>query len=222
MLWRTTGDRRYFEFIKRELDPFVDEQGNLIGVTLDSLDNIMPGNVMVAPGFWHGKHLPGEMWIGGVFMGQMCLIRYGASIGDAEHCFVEAVRQITVFASHCLKGDSGLYLHAWAAQPDLAKVWPGTTERWAGPVTGLSSEVWSEGLGWYALDRHLGDIHVYPCATAGHRDRSAERDRVHACGHARLSTAGQGAHIGLETTVLRADQVVAQWNIWSYSGWSVT
>ena len=48
MLWRTTGDRRYFDFIKRELDPFMDEQGNLVGVTLDSLDNIMSGNVIVA------------------------------------------------------------------------------------------------------------------------------------------------------------------------------
>jgi len=44
MLWRTTGDGRYFDFIKRELDPFMDEQGNLVGVTLDSLDNIMSGN----------------------------------------------------------------------------------------------------------------------------------------------------------------------------------
>ncbi len=107
MLWRTTGDRRYFEFIKRELDPFVDEQGNLVDVALDSLDDIMPGNVIVAlyehtgeeryrraagtvrhafddypcnsdGGFWHGKRLPGEMWIDGVFMGQMCLTRYGS------------------------------------------------------------------------------------------------------------------------------------------------
>ena len=48
MLWRTTGDPRYLEFIKRELDPFVGEQGNLVGVTLDSLDNIMPGSAIVA------------------------------------------------------------------------------------------------------------------------------------------------------------------------------
>jgi unsaturated rhamnogalacturonyl hydrolase len=180
MLWRTTGDSRYFDFIKRQLDPFVDEQGNLVGVTLDSLDNIMSGNMIVAlyehtgdehyrkaadtfrhafdyyprnadGGFWHAKRLTGEMWVDGVFMGQMCLIRYGASIGDAAYCFDEAVRQITVFAKHGLKGESGLYLHAWAARPDLARVWPGNTEQWADPVTGLSSEVWSEGLGWYAL-----------------------------------------------------------------------
>jgi unsaturated rhamnogalacturonyl hydrolase len=42
-----------------------------------------------------------------------------------------------------LKGDSGLYYHAWTERPDL--------KTWADPKTGLSSEVWSEGLGWYAL-----------------------------------------------------------------------
>ena len=180
MLWKSTGDQRYLDFIERALDPFVDRQGNLVGVTLDSLDNIMPGNMIAGlfehtgeeryriaattirralddyprnadGGFWHGKRLTGEMWIDGVFMGQMFLIRYGSSIGDRDCCFDEATRQIAIFAGHGLKSDSGLYLHAWAAQPDLPRVWPGNVERWADPVTGLSSEVWSEGLGWYAL-----------------------------------------------------------------------
>jgi len=180
MLWRTTGDRRYFDFIERQMSPFIDEEGNLVGAKLDSLDNIMPGTIVVAlyehtgderyrkaatlvrrafddyprnpdGGFWHAKDLTGEMWVDGVFMGQMCLIRYGTSIGDAEYCFGEAVRQVTIFSGHALKGDTGLYLHAWAAQPDLPRVKPGRVERWAGTTTGLSSEVWSEGLGWYAL-----------------------------------------------------------------------
>ncbi len=102
-------------------------------------------------GFWHAKSMPSEMWIDGVFMGQMFLTRYGASIGDRDYCFDEATRQITIYDCHGRKGDSGLYYHAWAEQPDLPRVWPGRTERWADPQTGLSSEVWSEGLGWYAL-----------------------------------------------------------------------
>ena len=186
MLWRTTGDRRYFDFIKRELDPFVDEHGNLVGVTLDSLDNIMPGNVIVAlyehtgeeryrraantvrhafddyprnadGGFWHGKRLAGEMWIDGVFMGQMCLIRYGASIGDAEYCFDEAVRQITVFATHCLKGDSGLYLHVWAAQPDLAEGLAGEH----GALGGPGDRALERGL-----ERRPGLVRTDPCRDA--------------------------------------------------------
>ena len=144
MLWRSTGDQRYWDFIKRQMDPFVDEKGNLTAdVRLNSLDNIMAGNLMVAlyehtrderyraaatqirkafdtyprnsdGGFWHNPRLTGEMWIDGVFMGQMFLIRYGKSIGDREYCFDEATRQIAIFARHGLKGESGLYYHAWA------------------------------------------------------------------------------------------------------------
>ena len=47
-----------------------------------------------------------------------------------------------ILASHCRKGDSGLFLHAYDESRSVA---------WADPATGLSPEVWSEGLGWYAL-----------------------------------------------------------------------
>jgi len=180
MLWRSTGDPRYLDYIKRQIDPFIDRDGNLVNVKLDSLDNAMAGNIVVGlyedthdpryhtaatqirrlfdhyprnrdGGFWHNPRLNGEMWVDGVFMGEMFLLRYGDSIGDRKYCFDEAVKQITVFAHHALKGDSGLYYHAWAADPSLATVVPARKLHWADPVTGLSPEVWSEGLGWYAL-----------------------------------------------------------------------
>jgi unsaturated rhamnogalacturonyl hydrolase len=180
MLWRYTGDTRYAEFIQREVDPFIDGQGNLKGVRFGWLDNTMIGNTVVGlyerthderyrvaatrirdyfdshprnpdGGFWHADQLPGEMWSDGVFMGSMFLIRYGQSIGDRESCFAEAARQITSFARHARKGDTGLYYHAWAERPATATVWPNRTVNWADPKTGLSPEVWSEGLGWYTL-----------------------------------------------------------------------
>jgi rhamnogalacturonyl hydrolase YesR len=180
MLWQSTGDRRYLDYIKQQIDPTIDRDGNLVGVKLDSLDNAMAGNIVVGlyeythdrryrvaaaqirkrfdnyprnadGGFWHNPKLPGEMWVDGVFMGEMFLLRYGDSIGDRNYCFDEAVKQITVFAHHALKGKSGLYYHAWAANPDLATVVPQRRVHWADRATGLSPEVWSEGLGWYAL-----------------------------------------------------------------------
>jgi rhamnogalacturonyl hydrolase YesR len=57
-------------------------------------------------------------------------IRYGKSIGDSQYCFDEAAKQIIVCAKHSLKGDSGLYLHAWTEKPEKAQ--------WADPKTGLS------------------------------------------------------------------------------------
>ena len=47
MVARSTGDARYWDFIKRVMDQFIDEQGHLKGVRLESLDNTMPGNIIV-------------------------------------------------------------------------------------------------------------------------------------------------------------------------------
>ena len=170
-LWRLSGDPRYFAYIKRFVDQHVDSAGNIRDFTGDSLDDIMAGTTIVAMydhthepryrraadtiravfqdyprnsdgGFWHARLLPHEMWIDGVFMGLMFLTRYAAVIGDQEACFAEAARQITTFAEHGRKGDSGLFLHAYDESRSVG---------WADPATGLSPEVWSEGLGWYAL-----------------------------------------------------------------------
>ncbi|MDP4292760.1 MAG: glycoside hydrolase family 88 protein, partial [Bacteroidota bacterium] len=171
MLYKYTGDKKYLDFIKKYIDNFVDEQGNYHGDKLANLDNIMTGSSIVdlygythderykkaaqqfrsvfdtyprsADGqFWHGNSTP-NMWIDGVFMGQMFLIRYGKIIGDTKYCYDEAAKQITVCAKHLQKGESGLYLHAWTEKPEKTN--------WADPQTGRSSEVWSEGMGWFAL-----------------------------------------------------------------------
>ncbi len=170
-LWAYTGDEKYFDYIKKFVDQHVTAEGSIRNFTGESLDDIMAGTMIVAVyerypetkyrvaadkvretfndyprnadgGFWHGRALPHEMWIDGVFMGGMFLARYGAVIGDADYCFDEVTRQILLLASHCSKGDTGLFLHAY----DEAR-----RASWADPVTGLSPEVWSEGLGWYAL-----------------------------------------------------------------------
>jgi unsaturated rhamnogalacturonyl hydrolase len=171
MLYRYTGDTQYMDFIKKYIDYFVDEQGNFHGDKLTNLDNIMTGNSIVGlyeytkdirykiaadhfrrafytyprsydGQYWHGDKSP-NMWIDGVFMGQMFLIGYGKSIGDTDYCFDEAARQVMVCAKHLRKENSGLYLHAWTEKPESVK--------WADPKTGLSPEVWSEEMGWFAL-----------------------------------------------------------------------
>jgi rhamnogalacturonyl hydrolase YesR len=181
MLHRSTGDPKYIEFAKRYIDTFVDSEGNIkttdrqgkiVDVVFNNVDNMMTGNSIVwmyeqtkderyrkaaekirksldtyprtsDGGFWHGTGLRGQFWIDGVFMSGMFLIRYGQSIGDREYCFDEVTKQITVYAKHGRKGDTGLYYHGWSESP--------AATRWADKQTGLSPEVWSEGLGWYAL-----------------------------------------------------------------------
>ena len=65
---------------------------------------------------------------------------------DSQYCWDEATKQISVYAQRAQRGDSGLYLHG-IYEPGHG----GRAPNWADPQTGLSPEVWSEGLGWYAL-----------------------------------------------------------------------
>lgn len=170
-LWEYSGDPRYFDYLKKFADQHVTADGDIHDFSGESLDDMMAGTAIVAAyertgqqkyrlaadkirasfddyprnsdaGFWHSRSLPHEMWIDGVFMGQMFLTRYGSAIGDRDYCLDEATRQILTLAGHCRKGESGLFLHAYDESRGVA---------WADPATGLSPEVWSEGLGWYAL-----------------------------------------------------------------------
>jgi unsaturated rhamnogalacturonyl hydrolase len=128
MLYESTHDPRYkkaADKIRRSLDDY-------------------PRNT--DGGFWHARRLNGQMWIDGIFMGEMFVTRYGKSIGDSAYCWEEATRQLGAYAKRAERSGTGLYLHGYFESGHGGKV-----PAWADPQTGLSSEVWSEGLGWYAL-----------------------------------------------------------------------
>jgi rhamnogalacturonyl hydrolase YesR len=102
--------------------------------------------------FWHGRTLKGEVWIDGSFMGQMFLTEYGKYVADSAYCFREAARQLIGMHNHLKKAGTGLMYHAWDEDHDAP---------WADKKTGLSPEVWSEGLGWYALTL-VETLDIYP------------------------------------------------------------
>lgn len=170
-LWATTGDRQYYDYIMNWAESVVCDDGTPVYFRGRSMDDMMAGAVVVwayrqtgkekfrkaaetirrsyddyprtSDGiFWHGRGTVGQIWVDGVFMGQMFLTAYGKYIGDADYCFGEAARQLKGMYSHLHKDDSGLLLHGWDEDKDA---------RWADPQTGFAPEVWSEGLGWYAL-----------------------------------------------------------------------
>lgn len=172
-LWETTGGRKYYDYIMNYADGHVDDEGNISCFKGNSMDDIMTGSILVWAykqtglqkyklacdkirevfntyprtshgGFWHAipKVRWNQMWVDGVFMGQMFLTKYGKYIGDSEYCFNEAAKQLELIEYYCKKGDTGLLYHAWCEDRSVA---------WADEATGCSPEVWSEGLGWYAL-----------------------------------------------------------------------
>lgn len=168
-LGQLTGNDKYTQYIKMYMDYFVDEEGNYQGGALTNLDNFMTGSAFCTlykrtgnerykkaalqileavadypqtdGQFWHGNKSP-NMWVDGVFMMQMFLIRCAQYVGEADYCLDIACRNVLAAARH-LQRSNGLLLHAWTTQSEKVK--------WADKRTGLSPEVWSEGMGWYAL-----------------------------------------------------------------------
>lgn len=179
-MWDATGDSVYFRYIKRYVDQQVDESGNVTDFKNNALDNFLPGYAilfmyeqtglekykMAATQVFNGfRDYPrarnglflhssedwakNQVWVDGVFMGQIFLARYGSVLGETEYAFSEVVSQMTKILEKCQK-PNGLLLHGWTEDPDVS---------WADPQTGLSPEVWSEGLGWFAV--LIADIFDY-------------------------------------------------------------
>jgi rhamnogalacturonyl hydrolase YesR len=168
-MWRLTGDPHYFEYIRRYVDQQVDDLGGIADFKPDALDNFMPGYAILLlyeqtkkqkykvaantihqafatyprnsdGGFWHGNWAAHQMWVDGVFMGEMFEARYGADMHDRA-ALDQVTQQMKLILLHCLK-PNGLLLHGWDESRSAA---------WANKTTGLAPEVWSEGLGWFAV-----------------------------------------------------------------------
>ncbi len=169
-LWKASGDSVFFNYIKRYVDQQVDDKGNIPGFVPDALDNFLPGYTIlfmyeqthsekykiaaqtIRKGFhtyprnsnglfWHAYWAKNQVWVDGVFMGQIFLSRYAELIGDQEYAYNEITKQIVTVADLCQK-PNGLLLHGWDESKKTS---------WADKTTGLAPEVWSEGLGWYAV-----------------------------------------------------------------------
>ena len=169
-LWHSTGDSAYLNYIKKYADMHVDVKGNVPRFSSNALDNFLPGYAVIFmyehtkngkykkaaetirngfkhyprnsdSSFWHGDWAKHQMWVDGVFMGQMFLARYGSVIGDSAYAFGEVAKQMMLVLKHCLK-PNGLLLHGWDESKQAS---------WANKETGLAPEVWSEGLGWFAV-----------------------------------------------------------------------
>lgn len=168
-LYERTGNKKYFDYIYEYGDRHVNGKGEVSGFTGCSMDDMMAGAVLVwlyektgeerfarachriyeafadyprtrEGGYLHDRfRYPGEMWVDGVFMGQMFYCRYGRTFHKPE-CFEEAVHQLELIYRYCHDHD-GLLRHGYS-QDCLAS--------WA-EADGRSGNIWSEGLGWYAL-----------------------------------------------------------------------
>jgi unsaturated rhamnogalacturonyl hydrolase len=176
-VYERTGDSRYVTYIQQYVDRFVDSAGAISGLPAIpagyALDTIEPGTMVLflyrqtalakyqtaaqallqilsgayprnaSGGFWHKQQYPNQMWLDGIYMAEPFVAQYGTLFSTCgSFCVDTPVQQTALIAPHTLDTASGLFYHGWDATMMAA---------WANPATGRSPNIWSRGMGWFAM-----------------------------------------------------------------------
>src|SRR5437764_3615166 len=171
-LWLNTADGKYFNFIQRSIDRFVNDDGTIKTYKLDdyNLDNINEGKLLLTlyrvtekekykkaadhlreQLKTHPRTKEGGFWHKQIYPYQMWLD--GLYMGEpfyAEYAatfhedaaFDDIAKQFIWMEAHARDPKTGLLYHGW----DESK-----QQRWANPQTGLSPNFWARAIGWYAM-----------------------------------------------------------------------
>jgi unsaturated rhamnogalacturonyl hydrolase len=172
MVWKLTGDPKYFNYVKSYTDTIITADGSITGYkpTDYSLDKLNSGKILFDL-YAKSKEeklkkaidllrnqvknqprtIDGGFWHKKIYPNQMWLDGlYMASPFLAEYAFRfndktlydEVAKQILIMAKHSFDSKTGLYYHGW----DESKL-----QKWANPETGLSPNFWSRSMGWYMM-----------------------------------------------------------------------
>ena len=171
-LWYDTADRRYYEYIKSSIDPFLSAEGAI--TTYDqaahSLDDILPGRQLLLlyqvtqdKRYYDAatalrrqlasqpRNASGGFWHKQIYPNQMWLdglymaepfLAEYASVFQEPQDFAEIARQFVLIEQHASDPRTGLLYHAW----DESK-----QKSWANPASGASPSLWARGMGWYMM-----------------------------------------------------------------------
>jgi unsaturated rhamnogalacturonyl hydrolase len=171
-LWEATGEAKYFDYSKKVIDSFIEENGNIKTYKMKdyNLDKINSGKVLLllyritkdekykrASDTLY-RQLQGQprtseggFWHKKRYPWQMWLdgiymsAPFYAQYGlmfDKPNAFDDAVKQITIIDMHTRDAQTGLRYHGWDESNKQA---------WANPVTGNSPNFWGRGMGWYSM-----------------------------------------------------------------------
>jgi unsaturated rhamnogalacturonyl hydrolase len=178
--WQVTADGDDFAYIKATVDRWVDangdihvDQGKSFDPSAHTLDSLEPGRAVllcyrvtgearyakaakrlfqqfaVQPrtadgGFWHKQIYPRQMWLDGAYMAEPFRAAYAHTFQQTAE-FDDIARQLLLMDEHMRDPRTGLLHHGWDASS------PDEVQPWARKRTGLSPEVWSRAMGWYAM-----------------------------------------------------------------------
>ncbi len=171
-IWQRTGDGKYFNYIKKSMDHFVQADGSIrtYSAESDNIDNIKNGRALLllykVTGQekylkasqilrnqlkTHPRTQEGGFWHKKIYPNQMWLD--GLYMGEpfyAEYsammndtaAFTDITNQFVFMEKHSRDAATGLMYHGW----DESK-----QEQWASKTTGLSAHVWGRAMGWYGM-----------------------------------------------------------------------
>lgn len=171
-VWRGTGDKRYFNYVKRHIDAVLDASGVITGYTREkySLDDLISGR-MLFPLFdetgdarykkaaatlrEHYDHHPrtneGGFWHNGGLTHQMFLdgIYMGTPFyaeyavrAKDDKALADAIAQPLMLAAHNRDATTGLFYQGYNED---------RSESWANPQTGCSRSFMGRATGWYVM-----------------------------------------------------------------------
>ena len=171
-VWLNTGDGRYFNYIQRLTDKFVNDDGTIKTYKQEdyNIDNVLSGRNLLtlyrvtgqekyrkAAALLreqlrnHPRTSEGGFWHKKVYPSQMWLD--GLYMGEpfyAEYAetfnepeaFDDIAKQFILMEAHARDPKTGLLSHGW----DESK-----QQRWADKTTGRSPNFWGRAMGWYAM-----------------------------------------------------------------------
>ncbi len=171
-LWYQTADPKYFNYLQKSMDYFVEENGNIRTYKMEdyNLDNILDGRMLLTlykvtskEKYYKAalilreqlKHQPrtnaGGYWHKKIYPHQMWLDGlYMAEPFHAEfavdfnepEAFKDIALQFMVMEAKARDQKTGLIYHGWDESKE---------QKWADPKTGLSPHFWARAMGWYGM-----------------------------------------------------------------------
>lgn len=172
LLWERTGEQKYYQFIRDNMDYFISEEGTIRGYRLDeyNIDHLNNGKLLFVlykqTGLEkyrlaaellrsqlrsHPRTSEGVFWHKSIYPNQIWLDGlYMGSPFYLEYLLAfedgegldDVTRQFILSAQHTRDHETGLLYHAW----DEKRLQP-----WCDPATGLSANFWGRSLGWYVM-----------------------------------------------------------------------
>lgn len=170
-LWYKTGDVKYFNYIQKQVDFFVKDDGTIKTYKFDdfNIDNVCNGRALMSlykvtnnEKYWKAasklreqlKQQPrtkeGGFWHKKIYPNQMWLdgLYMGepfyveyADFANDSTAFNDIANQFIWIENHTRDAKTGLLYHAWDESKE---------QKWANKTTGAAPNFWARAMGWYA------------------------------------------------------------------------